>query len=139
MTALKDGNGQAAGGDLYGPAATALEHGGEDRDSRRRVPARRVGRGGCRALIYLWRKQVRSGAMPGVTLNEGGAAAFAPVTLVADEPAPAARPTERPHKERRRTGMVEVRLLNGRIVKAEASIAPDVLAAIVVSLDEAAV
>jgi transposase len=91
-----------------------------------------------RALIYLWRKQVRSGAMPGVTLNEGGAAAFVPVTLVADEPAPAALPAERPNKERRRTGMVEVRLLNGRIVKAEESIAPNVLAAIVVALDGAA-
>lgn len=91
-----------------------------------------------RALIYLWRSQVRSGAMPGVTLNEGGAAAFAPVTLVDDAPAPAALPAERTIKEHRRTGLIEVRLLNGRIVKAEESIALDVLAAIVTALDGAA-
>lgn len=88
-----------------------------------------------RALIYLWRKQVRSGAMPGVTLNDGGAAAFVPVALLDDAPSPEARPAERPHKERRRAGMVEVRLLNGRIVKAKESIAPDVLAATVTALD----
>ena len=91
-----------------------------------------------RALIYLWRKQVRSGAMPGVTLNEGGAAAFVPVALLDDAPGAVARRAERPHQERRRAGMVEVRLLNGRIVKAEESIAPDVLAAIVTALDGAA-
>jgi transposase len=32
-----------------------------------------------RALIYLWRKQVRAGLMPGVTISEAGAAALAPV------------------------------------------------------------
>lgn len=90
-----------------------------------------------RSLIYLWRGQVRSGAMPGVTLNGGGAAAFAPVTLVDDAPAPAALPAERT-KERRRSGMIEVRLTNGRSVKADESIAPDVLAAIVAALDGAA-
>ena len=31
-----------------------------------------------RALIYLWRKQVRAGLMPGVTISEAGAAALAP-------------------------------------------------------------
>jgi transposase len=40
-----------------------------------------------RALIYRWRKQVRAGLMPGVTLNEAGAAAFAAVAVVADVPA----------------------------------------------------
>jgi transposase len=91
-----------------------------------------------RALIYLWRSQVRSGAMPGVTLNEGGAAAFAPVTLIADAAPPAALPAERKIEQRRRTGTVEVRLVNGRTVTAEESIAPDVLAAIVTALDVAA-
>ncbi len=90
-----------------------------------------------RALIYLWRSQVRSGAMPGVTLNEGGAAAFAPVALVHDAPAPEALPAERTIRERRRTSLIEVRLVNGRTIKAEESIAPDVLAAIVTALDGA--
>lgn len=48
-----------------------------------------------RALLYLWCSQVRSGAMPGVTLNEGESAAFAPVTLVAEVP---------PSNSSRRTG-----------------------------------
>jgi transposase len=30
-----------------------------------------------RALIYLWRKQVRAGLIPGVSISEAGAAAFA--------------------------------------------------------------
>lgn len=40
-----------------------------------------------RALIYLWRKQVRAGLIPGVTISEAGAAAFAPVAVVPDLPA----------------------------------------------------
>ena len=40
-----------------------------------------------RALIYLWRKQVRAGLIPGVTISEAGAAAFAPVAVVPDTPA----------------------------------------------------
>ena len=45
-----------------------------------------------RALIYLWRKQVRAGLIPGVTISEAGAAAFAPVAVVPDTPA-----QRRPH------------------------------------------
>jgi transposase len=40
-----------------------------------------------RALIYLWRKQVRSGLMCGVTISAAAAAAFAPVAVVPDVPA----------------------------------------------------
>jgi transposase len=40
-----------------------------------------------RALIYLWRKQVPAGLIPGVTISEAGAAAFAPVAVVPDVPA----------------------------------------------------
>ena len=50
-----------------------------------------------RALIYLWRKQVRAGLIPGVTISEAGAAAFAPVAVVPDTPAQIApAPSERP-------------------------------------------
>ena len=41
-----------------------------------------------RALIYLWRKQVRAGLMPGLTISEAGAAAFALVAVIADALAP---------------------------------------------------
>lgn len=91
-----------------------------------------------RALIYLWRSQVRSGAMPGVILNDGGAAAFAPVTLVTNAPAATSHPVAPAARGRRRSGTIEVRLSNGRTVKADDSIAPDVLAAIVSALDGAA-
>ncbi len=66
-----------------------------------------------RALIYLWRSQVRSGAMPGVTLNDGGAAAFAPVTLVTDASAATSQSVATAAKERRRSSIIEVRLSNG--------------------------
>src|SRR5687767_12034782 len=71
-----------------------------------------------RALIYLWRKQVRAGLMPGVTISEAGAAAFAPVAVVL--PAQIA-PTsaERPHRGRRHAGLIEVRLVNGRTIGAD--------------------
>ena len=89
-----------------------------------------------RALIYLWRKQVRAGLMPGVTLNEAGAAAFAPVAVVTDVPAHVAPASaERPHRGRRHAGLIEVRLVNGRTIRADESIAPAALARIAAALD----
>jgi transposase len=89
-----------------------------------------------RALIYLWRKQVRAGLIPGVTISEAGAAAFAPVAVVADVPAQVA-PTssERPHRGRRHAGLIEVRLVNGRTIRADESIDPAALARIAAALD----
>lgn len=91
-----------------------------------------------RALIYLWRKQVRGGLMPGVTISEAGAAAFAPVAVVADVPAHVA-PTsaERPNRVRRHAGVIEVRLINGRTIRVDESIDPAVLARIAAALERA--
>jgi transposase len=91
-----------------------------------------------RALIYLWRKQVRAGLIPGVTISEAGAAAFAPVAVVPDVPAQIA-PTsaERPHRGRRHAGLIEVRLVNGRTIRADESIDPAALARIAAALDGA--
>jgi transposase len=91
-----------------------------------------------RALIYLWRKQVRAGLIPGVTINEAGAAAFAPVAVVPDLSAQTA-PTsaERPQRGRRHAGLIEVRLINGRTIRADESIDPAALARIAAALDGA--
>ena len=91
-----------------------------------------------RALIYLWRKQVRAGLMPGVTISEAGAAAFAPVAVVPDVPAQVAPASaERPNRGRRHAGLIEVRLVNGRTIRADESIDPAALARIAAALDGA--
>ena len=79
---------------------------------------------------------MRTGLIPGVTISEAGAAAFAPVVVVADVPAQVA-PTsaERPHRGRRHTGLIEVRLLNGRTIRVDESIDPAALARIAAALD----
>jgi transposase len=89
-----------------------------------------------RALIYLWRKHVRAGLMPGVTISEAGAAAFAPVAVVADVPAQAVTiSAERSNRGRRQSGPIEVRLVNGRTIRVEESIDPAALARIAAALD----
>jgi transposase len=91
-----------------------------------------------RALIYLWRKHVRGGLIPGVSISEAGAAAFAPVAVVPDTPAQIApASSERPHRGRRHAGLIEVRLLNGRTIRADESIDPAALARIAAALDGA--
>jgi transposase len=91
-----------------------------------------------RALIYLWRKHVRAGLMPGVTISGAGAAAFAPVAVVADVPAHVAPASaERPQRGRRHAGLIEVRLVNGRTIRADESIDPAALARIAAALDGA--
>ena len=88
------------------------------------------------ALIYLWRKQVRAGLMPGVTISETGAAAFAPVAVVPDVFANiASTSSERPNRGRRHAGLIEVRLINGRTIRVEESIDPTTLARIAAALD----
>ena len=106
--------------------------------------------GVSRSLIYIWRGHVRDGLMPGVTLTAAGVSAFAavavapdpqaalplaPPPLSADKPCRAQSYAARPCAERRRAGAVEVRLVNGRTVKVDESIAPAVLARLVAALD----
>jgi transposase len=89
-----------------------------------------------RALIYLWRKHVRAGLMPGVTLNEAGAAAFAPVAVIADVPAQVTPiSAERLNRGRRHAGVIEVRLINGRTLRVDESVDPATLARIAAALD----
>jgi transposase len=96
--------------------------------------------GVSRSLIYIWRSRVRDGAMPGVSMTEAGVSAFAPVAVMSEPgtpPPPPARSVlaDKPCPERRRSSVIEVRLVNGRMVKADESIAPDVLARLVGALD----
>jgi len=91
-----------------------------------------------RALIYFWRKHVRSGLMPGVTISAAGVAAFAPVAVVADVPAHVASScVARPNRGRRHAGAIEVRLVNGRTIRVDESIDPAALARIAAALDGA--
>lgn len=93
-----------------------------------------------RSLIYIWRAQVRDGAMPGVAMTDAGVSAFAPVAIKAEPDAeqrllPA--PTAKACRERRRGGgVIEVHLVNGRSLKVDEGIAPDVLARLVAALDD---
>lgn len=84
-----------------------------------------------RALVYIWRKQVQNGLMPGVAMTEAGVSAFAPVAVVPEVPPLAPPPVRVPHARR----LIEVRLVNGRAIKADEGIAPDVLARLVAALD----
>ena len=94
-----------------------------------------------RNLIYLWRRQVREGSMPGVTMRGAAPSPFVAVR-VADslEDAPAqTMPKRLPAPGgRRRSGLIEIALSNGRVVKAEESIDPATLARIVAALDGSA-
>ena len=84
--------------------------------------------------VFIWRLQARAGELSG-----GEPAAFVPVSLQAD--AGASRvPTigaavVATLGERR--GMIEVVLGNGRLIRAEAGVAPDVLARLAAALERA--
>ena len=103
--------------------------------------------GVSRALIYIWRSRVRDGLMPGVTMTGAGVSAFSAVAIAHDaatevqssppsSPAPAVNACrDQPCRERRRSTAIEVRLVNGRTVRVDDAIAPDVLAAIITALD----
>lgn len=95
--------------------------------------------GVSRSLIYIWRSRVRDGALPGVSMTVAGVSAFAPVAVMSEpgtSPPPACSVlADKPCPERRRSSVIEVRLVNGRMVKADENIAPDVLARLVGALD----
>jgi transposase len=102
--------------------------------------------GVSRSLIYIWRQLVRDGLMPGVAMTDEGVSAFAlvtvqPVTIAAVRSEPAApapalpAPNCKATKDRRRSGLVEVTLANGRSLRVDESIDPEVLARLVAALD----
>jgi transposase len=91
-----------------------------------------------RNLIYLWRRQAREGSMPGVTVSNGAASPFVAVRVAdgAEEAAARNVPQRLPTPVgRRRPGLIEIALSNGRVVKVEESIDPATLSRIVAALD----
>ena len=95
-----------------------------------------------RNLIYLWRRQAREGSMPGVTVSNGAPSPFVAVQ-VADSANKAPPPQNVPQLlpaavGRRRPGLIEIALSNGRVVKVEESIDPATLSRIIAALDGAA-
>jgi transposase len=102
-----------------------------------------------RELVYQWLKQLREGRLPGLSLKEPGAAvAFAPVRVVPEAGDAGARPVPRPSlppppaqsanaapTSKRRSGVVEIRLANGRVIKVDEDIAPDALARLLAVVD----
>jgi transposase len=94
-----------------------------------------------RNLIYLWRRQAREGSMPGVTVSNGAASPFVAVRIAASaDETPAQHATQRLPAPvgRRRSGLIEIALSNGRVVKVEESIDPVTLARVIAALDGAA-
>ena len=148
MSGYKVGNGQA-GGD-HQPVArrrrwtieekvAILDEASQPRASITAVADRH---GISRNLIYLWRRQAREGSMPGVTVSNGAPSPFVAVR-VADsaEDAPPGQAMQKrlpPPTGRRRTGLIEIALWNGRVVKVEESIDPATLARIVAAVDGSA-
>jgi transposase len=111
-----------------------------DEASQRRASITAVAdrHGISRNLIYLWRRQAREGSMPGVTVSNGAASAFVAVQIAdCTEKAPAQNaPQHLPAPVgRRRSGLIEIALSNGRVVKVEESIDPATLSRIVAALD----
>jgi transposase len=103
--------------------------------------------GVSRGLIYQWLKQVREGRMPELSLRAPGAAvAFAPVRSEESDartrsvstpslPPPPAQSASAAPTSKRRSGVVEIRLANGRVIKVDESIAPDALARLLAVVD----
>jgi transposase len=95
-----------------------------------------------RNLIYLWRRQAREGSMPGVTVSNGAPSSFVAVQVAdsADKAPPPRNVQQRLPAAvgRRRSGLIEIALSNGRVVKVEESIDPATLSRIIAALDGAA-
>src|SRR5436190_7560007 len=90
-----------------------------------------------RNLIYLWRRQAREGSMPGVTVSNAAPSSFVAVQVAdrADEAPPQNVPQRLPAAVgRRRSGLIEIALSNGRVVKVEESIDPETLSRIIAAL-----
>ena len=104
--------------------------------------------GVARGPIYQWLRQVREGRMPGLSLDKPEAAAFVPVSIAPEtsnsawtQPVPPpslpppAQPANAAPTSKRRSGAVEIRLANGRIVKVDESIESDALARLLAVVD----
>jgi transposase len=90
-----------------------------------------------RGLFYQWMAKARAGLLAGVTVNGLPTPRFVPVRLeqknVPTSPVPA-----KPSPPRTSSGVIEIVLGNGRVLKAREGIDPAVLTRIVDALDRAA-
>lgn len=104
--------------------------------------------GVARGLLYQWLRQVREGRMRGLSLKREAAATFAAVSIVPEasggpraKPVPTlplpppARSTSVAIPTSKRRGTVEIRLANGRIIKADESIEPEALGRLLAVVD----
>ena len=102
--------------------------------------------GVCRSLLHTWLKLAREGRLRGISLTQQHAPAFVPVRVeppsmptptVREPQAPATNPETRATTPQRgrRPAMIEVVLINGRIVKVDETIDPDALARLLGVLD----
>jgi len=101
--------------------------------------------GVARSLLYEWLRQVRERRMPGLSLKPDAAAAFASVSIAPeardcsrDKPPPTPPLTvmsTRAPAAKQRNSAVEIRLANGRIIKVDESIEPDMLARLLAVVD----
>ena len=90
-----------------------------------------------RSQFYAWMRAVREGRMPGISVGSQPNPRFAPVRI---ENTPASTPTSAAPPAapmRRRAGVVEIALSNGRVVWVEDGIEPSVLARLIAALDGA--
>ncbi len=82
--------------------------------------------------LFTWRRLARAGALAGPAGADPAAAGFVPVVIQDAASRPAAR---EPHRAVPRARMVEIGLVNGRLVRAEETIDPATLARLVAALE----
>jgi transposase len=96
----------------------------------------------CRSLLYRWRKLAVEGALPGVSVRRGASQGFAPVRIAPPGapapvcPSPASKDVAPACPPRRRIGLVEIALTNGRVVRVEEGVEAGALARIVAAVDQ---
>ncbi len=97
--------------------------------------------GVCRSLLYTWLRLVRDDKMPGIAITPRPTSSFVPIRIEppAIAPVPEARPDDHPPprlpSRGRRPALVEISLINGRVIKVDECIDPAALAQLVAALD----
>jgi transposase len=92
--------------------------------------------GVSRSQVYGWFRKARAGKLPGISMASAACAAFAPVKVEEPEAAAPSLPAPCPAPAaRRRTGVIEIALGNGRSLKVDEDIDPAVLARLAGALD----
>jgi transposase len=89
-----------------------------------------------RGLFYQWMAKARAGLLAGVTVNGLPTPRFVPVRL--EKYAPVTQAPAQPSPPRTSSGVIEIALGNGRVLKASESIDPALLTRIVAALDRRA-